>query len=224
MSARLVIFDVDGTLIDSQAHIMSGVTSAFGALGLAMPAREEIRQGIGLSLPQFFWRLVPDSTPQTREKLVEAYKDSFVSLRQSDGADALSPLFPGVADLLTDLTEAPDVTLGVATGKSRRGLRHVLALHGLEGTFASEQVADDHPSKPHPSMILQALAETDHAAEQAVMVGDTSYDIEMAQAAGVASIGVSWGYHSAEVLAAAGAGQIVETVRDLHAALGMAEQ
>src|SRR5690606_31267228 len=130
-----------------------------------------------------------------------------------------SPLFPGARAALDALGARNDILLGIATGKSRRGLAHVLFSHDLEGRFATCQVADDHPSKPHPSMIAAALAATGVAARDAVMLGDTTYDVAMARAAGVAAIGVSWGYHPAAALHEAGAMRILSHFAELPDAI-----
>lgn len=197
--ARLVIFDVDGTLVDSQEHILAAMTAGFAAIGRPPPPREQVLGIVGLSLPEAVRQLVPEYPDEQRDRIVGAYKASFGQLR----GRSHSPLFEGAAPLLHQLAADPHVRLAVATGKSRRGLRHVLAAHGLDGVFDSLQVADDHPSKPHPSMVLAALAETGIASADAVMIGDTSFDMEMGRAARVATIGVTWGYHPAVALAAA---------------------
>ncbi|EBA10820.1 HAD-IA family hydrolase [Roseobacter sp. CCS2] len=195
---RLVIFDVDGTLVDSQAEIMAAMTLAFQSEGLALPDRATVLSIVGLSLAEAFVVLCPTADAPQRARLVDAYKDAFVSLR-SDNQE-MGPLFPGAMNAL-DLLRAQDHTLlAVATGKSRRGLDKVLERHGLTGVFHSEQVADHHPSKPHPSMILTALNETGVTPEKAVMLGDTTYDMDMARAAGIKKIGVTWGYHAADTL------------------------
>ncbi len=197
---RLVIFDVDGTLVDSQAEIMAAMTLAFQSEGLMLPDRATVLSIVGLSLAEAFVVLCPDTDAAQRMRLVDAYKDAFVSLR-SDNQE-MGPLFPGAMDAL-DLLRAQDHTLlAVATGKSRRGLDKVLERHGLTGVFHSEQVADHHPSKPNPSMILTALNETGVAPQKAVMLGDTTYDMDMARAAGIKKIGVTWGYHAADTLQA----------------------
>jgi phosphoglycolate phosphatase len=216
MSAhRLIVFDVDGTLIDSQAHILAAMEHAFGASGYPLPPRAAVLGIVGLSLPEAVARLVPDLPAAVRAGIVEAYKASFGQLR----AETLSPLYPGAAGALAALAARPRVILGVATGKSRRGLTHVLAAHGLDRLFATTQVADDHPSKPHPSMLLAALADTGTAAGRAVMIGDTTYDIAMGRAAGMATIGVGWGYHPAGDLVAAGADRLIDGFADLVPAL-----
>lgn len=195
---RLVIFDVDGTLVDSQAEIMAAMALAFASEGIALPDRAAVLSIVGLSLAEAFSVLCPEVDPSQRGRMVEAYKDAFVSLR-SDNQE-LGPLFPGALDAL-DILRAQDHTLlAVATGKSRRGLDKVLERHGLTGVFHSEQVADHHPSKPNPSMILTALNETGVVPQKSVMLGDTTYDMDMARAAGISKIGVTWGYHAAEAL------------------------
>ncbi len=197
---RLVIFDVDGTLVDSQAEIMAAMTSAFGASHFAMPERKSVLSIVGLSLNEAFAKLCPEASSAERAHLVQSYKDAFNDLRGPDGNAELSPLFPGALDALNVLRAQDHTLLAVATGKSRRGLDKMLERHGLSGVFHSEQVADHHPSKPDPSMILTALNETGVAPARAVMLGDTTYDMDMARAAGIRKIGVTWGYHAADTL------------------------
>ena len=193
MSLRLVIFDVDGTLVDSQGTIHTCMTLAFEGAGQTAPSRAAVRSIVGLSLPQAMARLAPELDRDTHAGLVEAYKDQFARMRLGQGEG--SPLFPGAKAALETLHAQPETLLGVATGKSRRGLVHLMEAHDLARLFVTTQVADDHPSKPHPSMVLTALAETGVAPEEAVVIGDTTYDMEMAVAAGVPFIGVNWGYH-----------------------------
>ena len=195
---RLVIFDVDGTLVDSQAEIVAAMTLAFAAEGLAMPERDAVLSIVGLSLVEAFAMLCPDSDDAQRDRLVDAYKDSFVSLRGEN--KEMGPMFPGALAAIRKLQEQEHTLLAIATGKSRRGLDKVLERHQLTGVFHSEQVADYHPSKPHPSMILTALGDTGVAQDRAVMLGDTTFDMDMARAAGVKKIGVSWGYHPTSLL------------------------
>lgn len=216
---RLVIFDVDGTLVDSQRHIVEAMDSAFAAVGLPSPPVPATLGIVGLSLPVAMARLAPDLDPAGHDALVAGYKASFHRLAARAGE--LSALYPGARAALDALAAEPDVTLAIATGKSRRGLDAMLALHGLEGLFASVQVADDHPSKPHPSMVLAALDETGHAPGQAVMIGDTGYDMEMACAAGVVGLGVTWGYQSATALREAGAARLVDDFAALMPALDL---
>ncbi len=212
---KLIVFDVDGTISDSQAHILHAMSLGFEAVGADMPGREAVLSIVGLSLPEAVARLAPDLDAITQAAIVAAYKDSYMNSRAASPA----PLYPGAGDLLHRLAGREDCLLGVATGKSRRGLNALLAHHGLEGIFSTRQVADNHPSKPHPAMLFEALAETGIAARDAVMIGDTSYDIDMARAAGMPSIGVSWGYHPVADLRTSGAGRIVTDFAALEAAL-----
>lgn len=216
---RLVIFDVDGTLIDSQAHILGSMQGAFAALGLPAPPRAETLSIVGLSLPEAMARLAPGMDAPTRARLVDAYKENFARLRLDGDATALSPLFPGALAALEVLAGQERTFLGIATGKSRRGLDHLFDLHGFGPIFHTVQVADDHPSKPHPSMIEACLRETGVDSSQAVIIGDTSYDMEMGRAAGIHGIGVNWGYHPAAELSEAGARTILEDFAGLAPAL-----
>ncbi|WP_299943278.1 HAD-IA family hydrolase [uncultured Ruegeria sp.] len=199
---RLVLFDVDGTLVDSQGAIVSAMTASFQAQSLPVPDRTEILSIVGLSLPHAMARLAPDQSDQAQNVLVEGYKQAYHAQRLEQGA-ASSPLYPGAREVIETLHAKPEVLLGVATGKSQRGLDALLEAHGLEQYFVTRQVADHHPSKPHPSMIETAMAETGVSAAQTAMVGDTSFDMEMAAAAKVTAIGVSWGYHDRSALSAA---------------------
>lgn len=213
MTPRLVVFDVDGTLIDSQAHILGAMALAYEGQGLPMPPREAILNIVGLSLPQAFARLMPEGDAALIDRLVEGYKSSFGTLRATD----VSPLYPGAKAALDSLAVQGDVVLGVATGKSRRGLDHVLGAHALEGYFRTTQVADDHPSKPHPSMLHACLSDT--GTTVGVMIGDTSFDIEMGRAAGFRTLGVAWGYHPVQDLERAGADRVIDSFDALIPAL-----
>jgi len=188
---RLVIFDVDGTLVDSQADIVASMATAFAEVALPLPARSDILGIVGLSLDVAMARLAPGADIA---RMVRTYKDAYAHLRVTKGA-ASSPLYPGARAALDHFAGRDGVLLGVATGKSRRGLDGLIAAHGLEGMFATCQVADFHPSKPDPSMIHAALRDTGIDAGDAVMIGDTSFDMQMAARAKVAGIGVTWGYH-----------------------------
>ncbi|AXI45171.1 HAD family hydrolase [Sulfitobacter sp. SK012] len=200
---RLVIFDVDGTLVDSQGDISAAMTAAFQAEGLVPPILNSVLGIVGLSLDVAMPILAPEEDTVMHGRLVQGYKDAYMTLRAQTGTAASSPLYPGAREALEELHMMPDVLLGVATGKSKRGLDKLIEGHGLEKFFVTRQVADFHPSKPHPSMIFEALRDAGVEKSDAVMVGDTSFDMDMAAAAGVTGIGVSWGYHGPERLGAA---------------------
>lgn len=215
---RLVIFDVDGTLIDSQAHILAAMDAAFTAHNLPAPDRAATLSIVGLSLPIAMARLAPDH-PDHQATLVDAYKDAFGQMRRSPDGAALSPLFPGARAALDRLAAEDHTLLAIATGKSRRGMDHILDLHGLRRLFQSVQVADDHPSKPHPAMVAACLRDTGTQPGRAVIIGDTTYDIDMGRAAGIHALGVAWGYHPAQSLTASGAAAILHSFDALPAAL-----
>ena len=217
MTVRLAIFDCDGTLVDGQSSVCEAMEAAFAGAGLAVPPRGAVRRIVGLSLPNAIRRLAPKAEDEQVAQAVEAYKQAFFAARQEGRVH--EPLYHGVRDLLGSL-HGGGWLLGVATGKSDRGLRTVLATHGLSELFCTLQTADRHPSKPHPAMIEAALAEALARPEQAVMIGDTQYDIAMAKSAGVRAIGVAWGYHGPDELREAGADAVAENAAHLGELLG----
>jgi len=210
---RLAVFDCDGTLVDSQANICVAMEEAFSRARLIPPPRAAIRRTVGLNLVEIMRTLLPDGDAALHAAMVQDYRTTFFRLRES-GAMLQEPLFDGMIDALDTLAAAGWI-FGVATGKSDRGLNHVLAHHGIAARFVTLQTADRHPSKPHPSMIELAMAEAGAVPQTTVMIGDTSFDMEMALAAGTRAIGVGWGYHSVDDLIAAGAEAIAETTADL---------
>jgi phosphoglycolate phosphatase len=212
---KLVLFDVDGTLVDSQNLIVAAQRSAFAACGLEPSSRERSLSIVGLSLAEAFRVLVGPDGPI--DALVQAYKEAFGDLR-ANPANA-EPLFPGAAECLHRLDRRGDVLLGIATGKSRRGVKHILEHHGFENLFATIQTADDAPSKPHPAMIEQAMAAVGAAPENTAMIGDSSFDMLMARAAGVLPVGVSWGFQPRAAIQEAGADRIVGSFAELETVL-----
>jgi phosphoglycolate phosphatase len=199
---RLAVFDCDGTLIDSQASICAAMDACFTDVGLPPPPRAETRRIVGLSLFEAMERLHPEGNGDVHAALADRYKRCFQRLR--DDGEVSEPLFDGIAGVLDALT-AEGWLLGVATGKSDRGLALALAAHGLGDRFVTLQTADRHPSKPHPAMLDAAMAQAGATPAATVMIGDTSFDIAMARAAGVRAIGVAWGYHASDELFEAGA-------------------
>ena len=211
---RLCLFDCDGTLVDSQYAIVSAMETAWQREGLVPPEAHLVRRVVGLSLLEAVARLLPEGAPACHERLAEHYKDAFAADRRA--GRHVEPLFAGMRTVLEALERA-GVTMGVATGKSMRGLAGVLHRHDLGRFFATLQTADIGPGKPDPDMIFRALAETGGAVAETVMIGDTVYDIELARRAGSASIGVAWGYHEPEELLEAGADIVVDGPEDLLA-------
>lgn len=209
---KLILFDVDGTLVDSQNIIVAAQHRAFEAHGMTPPSRERCLSIVGLSLVEAFRVLTDRQGPA--ESLAIAYKEAFNLLRQDPAHD--EPLFPGADACLRRFSRSENALLGVATGKSRHGVAHFVERHGWHGIFSTIQTADDAPSKPHPAMILQAMEEVGARPEDTVMIGDSTYDMAMARAAGVLPIGVSWGFQPVDALREAGAGPIVHTYAELE--------
>jgi phosphoglycolate phosphatase len=209
---RLAVFDVDGTLIDSQHNIVASMLYACERNSVPAPTDEAIRRIIGLSLLEAVTRLLPGAEPDMIGRVVEDYKNGFAELRARP--DHHEPLFPGAIEAL-DVLEREGWILAVATGKSRRGLLAMVERHGFDGRFVSLQCADDNPGKPHPAMLRRAIAEAGARAEDTVMIGDTSYDMQMGRSAGARAVGVAWGYHAPEELLASGAHVIVGSYPEL---------
>ena len=202
MTIRLAVFDCDGTLVDGQAAVCDAMDAAFAAHGLPAPDRQLVRRSVGLSLPQAVRALLPDADEDLRQGIDLAYRQAFRAAREA--GQLVEPLYAGVRELLDAMLDQGWL-LGVATGKSDRGLEHCLATHGLSRHFVTLQTADRHPSKPHPAMLEAALFEAGALPGDAVMIGDTAYDMMMAVNGRVRALGVDWGYHTPAELADAGA-------------------
>jgi phosphoglycolate phosphatase len=211
VARTLLIFDLDGTLVDSEAIILEAQRRAFAALDMPAPPREKGLSIVGLSLTEAFEVLAGKDGPVA--ELCAAYRQAFFGLRTE--GDGLEKLYAGASDLIDVLTGEKRHCLGIATGKSQRGVRAIMDSYGWHNRFEAVQTSDDASSKPHPGMILNALAQTAIPAERAVMIGDSSFDMRMAKAAGVRAIGVSWGFQPVPVLLEAGADVIVDDFRAL---------
>lgn len=209
---RLALFDCDGTLVDGQAGVIHAMEAAFAEHALPLPDRHQVRRIVGLSLPQAIRLLLPEAGEELRATLDESYRRIFRANREA--GNLVEPLYDGIAELVQALA-AQGWVLGIATGKSQRGLEHCLATHGLAAYFATLQTADSHPSKPHPSMVEAALAQTGAGQDSCVMIGDTAFDMAMAVNAGVRAVGVDWGYHTVEELRQAGAEQVATSPPNL---------
>ena len=215
---KLAVFDCDGTLVDGQADICGAMDAAFAALGLVPPPGHLTRAIVGLSLPEAMRRLHPAGDAAQQDALCGHYREAYRARRTS--GQLAEPLYDGIAALLDDL-RAAGWLLGVATGKSDRGLAHCLATHGLAGHFVTLQTADRHPSKPHPAMLEAALGAVGAEPQDCAMIGDTAYDMAMAKAAGTRALGVAWGYHPPAELLAAGAEAVAANTAELGTMLGL---
>jgi phosphoglycolate phosphatase len=214
---KLIIFDCDGTIVDSQAGIVLSMDHAFTSMKLKPPTRAQTLSVVGLSLPEAFSALAPDLDYDIRQDLAERYKSAFRELNHDPSETEI--LFPEAKRIIAELAAREATVLGVATGKSKRGVDRLFDREDWHTSFATIQTADDHPSKPHPSMIHRAMQETGAEPHQTVMIGDTTYDVEMARNAGVGAIGVTWGYHRRDELEDAGAHAIISAYDVLPAAI-----
>ncbi len=205
---KLIVFDWDGTLMDSAQKIVDCMQVAIRQTGLPTRTDVQIRHIIGLGMNEAIEYLYPQQHVDVK-RLVAQYRDEFVSLNKT-----LSPLYDGVTELL-DTLEEQGYWLAVATGKSRAGLNHVLQEMGMQQRFHGTKTADETASKPDPLMLHELMAECGYAAEQVLMVGDTEFDLQMAHAAGVDAIAVKGGAHSEEHLRKFSPLAVLDTVADL---------
>ena len=206
----LLIFDWDGTLMDSAGVIVDSIQRACEDIGLPAPSERASRQIIGLGLIQALQALLPDLPADAYPQLVERYRHHYL------GRDAEIPLFAGVSQGIGDL-HASGFQLAVATGKSRVGLERALAASGLGAWFAATRCADQTHSKPHPAMVLELIDELDADPARTLVIGDTSHDLLMASNAGVASLGVTYGAHEADDLVPHGPLALVDSFAEVHA-------
>jgi phosphoglycolate phosphatase len=195
---ELIVFDWDGTLMDSEARIVTCIQAAFRDLGLSEPVREVARDVIGLGLDEAMERLLPTGDAGLRAEVVLQYRRHFLG-----GDQHPSELFAGARETLDWMT-GQGYRLAVATGKSRAGLNKSLVESGLEGVFQATRTADETFSKPHPQMLLELMDELGARAEETLMIGDTEYDLQMANNAGVRSLAVCYGVHEPGRLLACG--------------------
>lgn len=210
---HLLLFDCDGTLVDGQHLIADAMERTFEIHQLPVVSPLAVRDVIGLSLPEAMAKLLPGESIARYMELSETYKNAYRDMHVI-AAQKAEPLYEGTAEMLRSYSGSKAL-LGVATGKSKRGLDRVLSHHGLAELFVTLQTADFHPSKPHPSMVETAMAEAGACPETTIMIGDTSYDMIMGSRAGVHTIGVDWGYHSVAELKSAGANHLISGWQDL---------
>jgi phosphoglycolate phosphatase len=192
---ELLTFDWDGTLMDSAAAIAASLQSACRDLDLPVPSEQQARYVIGLGLHDAMTHILPGLEPAQYLRVVERYRVHFLK------HDAETSLFPRVAETIAALREA-GFLLAVATGKSRRGLDRALGATGLKPYFHATRCADEGHTKPHPGMLQELMKELGAANERTLMIGDTTHDMEMARAAGVSRLGVTYGAHAREALLA----------------------
>jgi len=206
---ELVVFDWDGTLMDSTRVIAASLQDACRDVGIAVPSEQDARYVIGLNLADTFDHVAPGLDEAGRVRLAERYRHHFLA-RESE-----MPLYAGVREMLDDLL-ARGRRLAVATGKARRGLDRALETTGLRDRFEVTRCADEGFAKPHPDMLLMLLELTGVEARNAVMVGDTTHDLELAANAGVDGVAVSYGAHGEALLATRQAKARLASVADLH--------
>lgn len=214
MGLKLFVFDCDGTIVDSQSTIVISMDHAFSVNGLKPPSAAATRSIIGLSLEPAIKRLDPSLSHEMVLKVTQDYKNFCIAMRENGEDDEV--LYDGAAQVIESLASEDEVLLGIATGKAYRGVVHLFNCYDWHDHFVTIQTADRAPSKPHPGMLYQAMEQTGVGKADCVMIGDTTYDMEMAINAGVTAIGVSWGYHSPEMLTGAGAHHIVDDYSALH--------
>ena len=210
---KLVVFDCDGTLVDSQHNIIQCMELAFHSNGLQKPSPHNIRGIIGLNLDQAVYELLPDKDNRDLwSKVVDTYKQAFFDQRQLP--DHEEPLYEGAKEALEKLHER-NILMAVATGKSLRGLNAVVERHGLEKYFTSLQTPDHNPGKPHPQMLHSAMDAVGANPQNTFMIGDTSFDMQLAKNAGCIGVGVNWGYHETSHLKESGADHLINSFPEL---------
>jgi phosphoglycolate phosphatase len=216
VTLRFAVFDIDGTLVDSRAIITACMDKAFIGAGLPPPGFERTRRVIGLSLAVGLEQLAPQADDALRTLILESYRTAFFEMRHDPAF--LSPAYEGADALLRSLL-ADNWVLGIATGKSRRGLDAMLEQHAWGDLFQAHFCADDGPGKPHPHMVLENMRVVGARPEQTLVIGDSEHDMAMAVAAGTTAIGVSWGFGTTEEMLAAGAVRVTHQMNELEEAL-----
>lgn len=215
-TVRFAAFDLDGTLLDSAGSIVEGVLACWEACGFAIPEPEAIRRIIGLPWEESVIALLPGAGPREFEQIRAYHEDVRQGLRGSPARR--EALFPGVRETLRAL-EAESYVLGIVTSRSGGRLSELLQAHEIGHHFAVIKTADMGPGKPNPYLLLEAMADVGADASATVMIGDTTFDIEMAVGAGTGAVGVSWGVHEVSALQAAGAHRIVTSFDEVQASV-----
>lgn len=208
MNYRLLVFDWDGTIIDSASAIVDCICAAARDIGIVVPPRERAAHTIGLGLHDALRLAVPDLPPERYPDFVEHYRQHFRACEDS------MQLFEGMRNLLDELSKKH--LLAIATGKSRRGLNRALEAGNLRAYFTASRCADETNPKPHPAMLLELMEELKASSGETLMIGDTSHDLEMARAAGVDALAVTYGAHAAEGLRACAPLGCFSSVKELN--------
>ncbi len=212
---KLVLFDCDGTLVDSADIIHASMVATFREAGFVEPTPEATKSIIGLTLDLAIATLLNRPLDAECGHLAARYKEHFLASRHLPSFQ--EPLYEGIAELIETLAKRDDILIGMVTGKSQRGVRRVLETYGFERHFVTIRTADDCPSKPHPAMVLECCGETGIDPASTFVVGDAIYDMQMATSAGAKAIGVSWGYGARDALIATGASAVLGRPGDLLA-------
>jgi phosphoglycolate phosphatase len=213
MSGKLIVWDVDGTLVDSRESILRAATAAYEGLGLAPPSYDRLRQIVGLSLREAMGVLSPELDDAMVDRLTQGYRDAFQTWHSRP--EFAERLYDGAAATLVRL-RADGWKIAMATGKSRRGVETAIRAHGWADLFDSTHCSDDGPGKPDPAMLLEAMKALGVGPDRTMMVGDTAHDMRMAKAAGVHAQGVTWGFHTVEEIRAGGADHIADDFETLN--------
>lgn len=214
---RLIVFDCDGTLVDSQQTIITATEAALGEFDFKAPPRRDILYAVGLPVDVALRRHAPEASDDQILNMLDIYRETYQQLTQQE--DRGQVMFDGMREQIVELGQMDDTLLGIITMKSRRGLNRVVDAYDIRPYFQVLKSADDGPGKPAPDLMLDAMAETGVTAAQALMIGDTSFDIMMAKAAGARAIGVAWGYQTIDELHDSGADAIAESHEELRAIL-----
>ena len=214
---RLIVFDCDGTLVDSQQTIITATEAALESHDFSSPSRRDILYAVGLPVDVAMRRHAPDATEDQIINMLDVYRETYQQLVQQD--DRGQVMFEGMREQIVELGGMDETLMGIITMKSRRGLERVVDAYNIRRYFQVLKSADDGPGKPNPDLMLDAMRETGVTATQSLMVGDTSFDIMMAKAAGARAIGVGWGYQTVDELQESGADAIADTPDQLKALL-----
>ena len=210
---KLVVWDVDGTLVDSRESIFQAAITAYETLGLTPPSYDQVRQIVGMSLREAIGVISPALPDAQLDAVTQSYRDAFQAQLKVPGF--VEPLYAGAAETL-DRLRAEGWKIAMATGKSRRGVETVLRMHGWADRFDSTHCSDDGPGKPHPAMVLEAMRALGAPPERTIVVGDTAHDMRMAKSAGAYAQGVSWGFHTAEEVLEGGADHVAHDFAQLN--------